>query len=148
MTSSDGIDPEPTGQRPALTPAELEDFSKRASELDAKLKKARGQDVGEDGETDKKAAEAAQTRQGREMGRALRLSTELIGGLVVGAGLGVLLDELLGTWPAMFIIFFLLGAAAGIVNLTRTAFATPPEPSSPRPGANKRDDTKANAPDA
>jgi len=41
--------------------------------------------------------------------------------LVLGGGLGWLLDRWWHTSPAMLILFFFLGAAAGIVNVFRTA---------------------------
>lgn len=53
------------------------------------------------------------------MGMALRLGVELASGLVVGGGVGWLLDRWWGTRPAMLILFFFLGAAAGIVNVFR-----------------------------
>lgn len=66
------------------------------------------------------------------MGRALRLSAELIGGIVVGSAIGWYLDGALGNKkPYLFILFFLLGAAAGMLNIIRTALRekTPPLPS-------------------
>ena len=66
------------------------------------------------------------------MGRALRLSAELIGGIVVGSAIGWYLDGVLGNQkPYLFILFFLLGAAAGMLNVIRTAMRekTPPLPS-------------------
>ena len=50
----------------------------------------------------------------------MRIGVELVAGLVVGGGIGWLLDRWLGTMPAMLILFFFLGAAAGIVNVFRT----------------------------
>jgi ATP synthase protein I len=41
--------------------------------------------------------------------------------LVVGGGIGWLLDRWLGTSPAFLIVFFLLGAAAGTLNVFRAA---------------------------
>jgi ATP synthase protein I len=55
------------------------------------------------------------------MARGLRLSTELVAGVIVGAGIGLLLDRWLGITPWGFIIFLLLGFAAGILNVIRTA---------------------------
>ncbi|PCJ69464.1 MAG: hypothetical protein COA62_12400 [Rhodobiaceae bacterium] len=52
---------------------------------------------------------------------AFRLSTELVAGLVVGGVVGWLLDDWLGTKPWFLLIFFFLGAAAGIMNVFRTA---------------------------
>jgi ATP synthase protein I len=58
---------------------------------------------------------------GSAMGLAFRVGLELATGLVVGGGLGWLLDRWWHTSPAMLILFFFLGAAAGIVNVFRTA---------------------------
>ena len=39
--------------------------------------------------------------------------------VVLGAGLGLLLDHWLGTTPWLFVIFFFLGAVAGTLNVFR-----------------------------
>ena len=54
-------------------------------------------------------------------GWVFRLSVELVVGLVVGGGIGWLLDRWLGTSPALLILFFLVGAAAGMYNVVRAA---------------------------
>jgi ATP synthase protein I len=59
------------------------------------------------------------------MARGLRLSTELVAGVVVGGVIGWLLDHWLGISPIGFIVFLLLGFVAGIVNLMRSAGALP-----------------------
>jgi ATP synthase protein I len=59
--------------------------------------------------------------RGTSMGIAFRLTTELVAGLVVGGGIGLLLDKWLGTGPVFLLIFFVLGMAAGILNVFRTA---------------------------
>ena len=51
----------------------------------------------------------------------LRLSTELIAGVVVGAAIGWLLDRWLGISPWGLIVFLLLGFAAGVLNVMRAA---------------------------
>ena len=48
-----------------------------------------------------------------------RVATELLAGLLIGAGIGWTIDEWLETRPLFLIIFFLLGGAAGILNLWR-----------------------------
>jgi len=48
-----------------------------------------------------------------------RVATELLAGLFVGAGIGWTLDNWLNTNPLFLILFFLLGGAAGILNLWR-----------------------------
>jgi len=53
--------------------------------------------------------------------RGFRLSTELVAGVLVGAGIGWLLDRWLGISPWGLIVFFLLGFAAGVLNVMRAA---------------------------
>jgi ATP synthase protein I len=57
---------------------------------------------------------------------AFRFATEMVAALIVGGGLGWGIDWLFGhfgfhTRPAFLIVFFVLGAAAGIRNVTRAA---------------------------
>ncbi len=61
------------------------------------------------------------TRRGTAIGIAFRLATELVAGLVVGGGIGWFLDYLLGTSPFMLLVFFFLGAAAGVLTVYKTA---------------------------
>ena len=60
------------------------------------------------------------------MARGLRLSSELIGGVLAGAAIGWLLDRWLGLSPWGMIVFLLLGFAAGILNVIRAAGVMPP----------------------
>ncbi len=53
--------------------------------------------------------------------RGLRLSSEFIAGVLVGAGIGWAIDRVFGSSPFGLIVFLLLGFAAGVVNLVRTA---------------------------
>jgi ATP synthase protein I len=53
--------------------------------------------------------------------RGFRLSTELVAGVLVGAGLGWLIDRWLGISPWGLIVFLLLGFAAGVLNVMRAA---------------------------
>jgi ATP synthase protein I len=53
--------------------------------------------------------------------RGFRLSSELVAGVVVGAGIGWLIDRLLGVSPWGLMIFLLLGFAAGVLNVMRSA---------------------------
>ena len=55
------------------------------------------------------------------MARGFRLSSELIAGVLVGAVIGWGFDRLLSTSPWGLIVFFLLGFAAGVINVMRTA---------------------------
>jgi ATP synthase protein I len=53
--------------------------------------------------------------------RGFRLSSELIVGVLVGAGLGWLFDRWLGTVPWGMFVFALIGFAAGVLNVMRQA---------------------------
>jgi ATP synthase protein I len=78
-----------------------------------------------------KKLDSAQDRQPREtqdpgargeaMGFALRIATELVAGVFVGALLGWALDKWLGTAPILLIVCLLLGIAGGLLNSVRAA---------------------------
>jgi ATP synthase protein I len=53
--------------------------------------------------------------------KGFRLSSELVAGVLVGAGIGWLLDRWLGISPWGLIVFLLLGFAAGVLNVMRSA---------------------------
>jgi ATP synthase protein I len=59
--------------------------------------------------------------RGAAMGQALRLATEMVAGVAVGGFIGWALDRGLGTAPFLMVVFLILGAAAGIMNVVRTA---------------------------
>ena len=52
---------------------------------------------------------------------AWRMVTEMVAGLGIGFGIGYGLDVLLGTKPLLMVVFALLGIAAGINVMLRTA---------------------------
>ena len=52
---------------------------------------------------------------------AWRMVVELVAGIVIGFGIGMGLDSLLGTTPIFLITFILFGLAAGINVMMRTA---------------------------
>ena len=54
-------------------------------------------------------------------GKALKISTELVAAVVVGSIMGFLLDGWFDTKPLLTICFFILGVAAGILNVFRSA---------------------------
>jgi len=55
------------------------------------------------------------------LGKALKISTELVASVVVGSTIGFLLDSWFGTKPLLIICFFFMGVAAGILNVFRSA---------------------------
>ena len=52
---------------------------------------------------------------------ALKLSSEFIAGILVGAAIGWVIDRAIGTTPWGLIIFLLLGFCAGILSVLRSA---------------------------
>ena len=52
-------------------------------------------------------------------GIGFRAGVEVVSALVVGIFIGYLLDRWLGTWPWLFLLFFLAGSAAGVLNVYR-----------------------------
>ena len=55
------------------------------------------------------------------LGKALKISTELVASVVVGSTIGFLLDNWFDTKPLLTICFFIMGVAAGILNVFRSA---------------------------
>ena len=55
------------------------------------------------------------------LGKALKISTELVAAVVVGSIIGFLLDDWFDTKPLLTICFFIMGVAAGILNVFRSA---------------------------
>ena len=55
------------------------------------------------------------------LGKALKISTELVAAVVVGSTIGFLLDSWFDTKPLLIICFFFIGVAAGIMNVFKSA---------------------------
>ena len=55
------------------------------------------------------------------LGKALKISTELVASVVVGSIIGFLLDGWFDTKPLLTISFFVMGVAAGMLNVFRSA---------------------------
>lgn len=98
------------------------------SDLAARIRRAR--------ETEK-VAQASQGDASRDMSglsRGLRLGSEFIAAILVGAGIGYLLDLWLKTGPWLLLVMLMVGFAAGVLNVTRAAAemnrASPPPPGS------------------
>ena len=69
----------------------------------------------------KKQALVDNQKRSSFMGNAFKLGTELVAAVGVGTIIGFILDSWFGTKPWLIIIFFFLGAAAGMLNVIRTA---------------------------
>ena len=55
------------------------------------------------------------------LGVSLKISTELVVSVVVGATIGFILDSWFDTKPVLIICFFVIGAIAGIWNVIKVA---------------------------
>ena len=83
-----------------------EDFKTRLKIAKSKIKKQVQTDI---------------EKKGSFMGSAFKLGTELVAAVGVGTIIGFILDSWFDTKPWLIIIFFFLGAAAGILNVIRAA---------------------------
>ena len=69
----------------------------------------------------KKQVDNDNEKRGSFMGSDFKLGTELVAAVAVGTIIGFILDTLFDTKPWLIIIFFFLGAAAGMLNVIRAA---------------------------
>ena len=72
----------------------------------------------------KKIEKVKETNKGSNaasLGKALKISTELVAAVVVGSTIGFLLDNWFGTKPLLIICFFFIGVAAGMLNVFKSA---------------------------
>jgi ATP synthase protein I len=103
-------------RRPDKRPMSAKDaaaFEHRVSDLGERLDKVKAQrQAGADAELD------AEMR-GRGMAYGMRMAAELVGAVIVGGFIGIGLDWLIGTKPWLFLLFFVLGFAAGVLNVMR-----------------------------
>ena len=94
-------------------------LSARLQRLNEGLGQVRDQARNAGHPSDSSGAQRAATASGYAKG--FRLSSELVAGVVVGAGIGWLIDRWLGVSPWGLIVFLLLGFAAGVLNVMRSA---------------------------
>ena len=69
----------------------------------------------------KKQINPNEEKRGSFMGNAFKLGTELVAAVGVGTIIGFILDSWFDTKPWLIIIFFFLGAVAGLLNVIRAA---------------------------
>lgn len=87
-------------------------LEKRRDQLEAKLAAAKGP---ESSETEPNTVRNAGFSQ------AIKLSSEFVAAILVGALIGYLVDLALPTGPFGLIVFLFLGFCAGVMNVLRTA---------------------------
>lgn len=77
-------------------------------DLDARLRAAKAKRGG-----------AGQEEPDGGLAFAVRIGVDLVAALIVGVGIGIALDRWFETSPWFLVLFFLLGAAAGMMNVYR-----------------------------
>lgn len=111
-----------------------ESLEERMKRLQGRLNDAKVDDGTE-------SAAAADTRKGYSQG--LKISSEFIAAVIVGAMIGYLLDMVLPTKPWGLIVFLLLGFCAGVMNVLRVVgMVKSPHPVDRLGAANKRDNKR------
>ena len=99
------------------------DPADRLAQLEARINKLKAKD----------APKPHQEEHYSQAQHAWRMVIELVAGLLIGFGIGYGLDRLFGTLPIFLVLFTLLGLAAGIKTMMRSAeelqrtAETPPE---------------------
>jgi ATP synthase protein I len=98
--------------RPGDDPNPNEDasFRTRLGALDKRIRAAKGVERPD-----------IHAQRGSAMGAAFRITADLLAGVIVGAFIGWWLDHWLDTSPIFLVVFFVLGSAAGILNVMRSA---------------------------
>lgn len=94
-----------------MTDEEKAAFEGRISDLGERLGKAKAQHQAD--------AEGDADMRGRGMAYGMRMAAELVGAVMVGGAIGWGLDRWLGSTPWLFLLFFVLGFAAGVLNVVR-----------------------------
>ena len=115
--------------KPDLSAARDAELARRLGDLERRLDKQQ------------RNAEEGGIQREVEPGRpgyavAMRLAADFVAGVLLGAALGWGFDKLVGTSPWGLIVFLLLGFAAGILTVLRSAGLVKPGPD--LPGDRKR----------
>jgi ATP synthase protein I len=101
--------------RGEISPEDRDAFKRRASDLGARLEKVKAEARA------KRGPEPDGRTRGAAMGQAMKIAIELVVGIAVGGFIGKILDDQFGTAPWLMIVFLMLGFAAGLMNIIRTA---------------------------
>jgi ATP synthase protein I len=101
--------------RGEISPDDRESLKRRASDLGARLDKVKAEARAQRG------AGPDDRARGAAMGQAMKIAIELVVGIAVGGFIGKVLDGQFGTAPWLLIVFLMLGFAAGLMNIVRTA---------------------------
>jgi ATP synthase protein I len=95
---------------------EAADLRARLTRLSGELK---GRAASPPASEPKPAPKTGGSAAGSAMSLGLRAGSEFVSAVIIGLGIGWVLDRALGSNPAFLIVFFLIGVAAGIWNVIR-----------------------------
>lgn len=116
------------------------------SDLQARIARAEGERRA--GESNPLADRAARDMSG--WNRGMRLGSEFVAAILVGAVIGYLLDLWLGTSPWLMLVMLLVGFVAGVLNVVRSAEqmnkAAPPPPGTPKAPDDDEDEKETRGP--
>lgn len=125
-------------RRKATDPMETarsEPVGDRLDKLDARLEELR----------DRKDPGEAARRDRSALSQGVKIASELVASILVGGVIGWQLDKWLSTTPFLLIIFFLLGTAAGLRSVMRSAEALSKTTGSTVPKDSDRENGPGNA---
>ena len=111
MSSAGKNDPPGRGE---ISPEEREAFRQRSDAIGKRLGEVKARREPVDRSVENRA-------RGEAFAKAFRLVAELLVGVGVGGFIGWALDRQLGTGPWLLVLFFILGFAAGMSNVIRSA---------------------------
>ena len=113
------------------------DISARLQDLDKRL-------TAEKKQTMQTETPPIQYQGATDYSKGMRLASEFVGGVLVGALVGYGLDYVFHTLPLFLIVFLLVGFVAGIVNMSRAGNRTVPTPEAlakmPKPSFDESED--------
>jgi len=107
---------------------EEESFSDRLKRLEARIAAAKAT---------RAEPQSGHQREFTQGSIAWRMVTELVVGMVLGLAIGLGLDSLFGTRPVFLVLFALLGFAAGVRTMMRTAAEMTPKRSEGPPAEDR-----------
>jgi ATP synthase protein I len=99
-----------SGRRSGGAPKK-DDLADRLRRLDKRL----------DSKQEARVERARVRSDGTAFGVAMRLSTEFVSAILIGAAIGWGIDKLVGIAPWGMIVFLMLGFCAGVLNVMRAA---------------------------
>jgi ATP synthase protein I len=96
-----------------------EEAARLRARLDRLSSELKGRAASRPAQEPRPAPKTGGSGAGSAMSLGLRAGSEFVSAVILGLGIGWVLDRALGTNPAFLIVFFLFGVAAGVWNVIR-----------------------------